>query len=180
MDIGVYGLIGYEGALAIYEENRAFLDARFPAFWIRDFLKWQEEQQRRVEIFTHEQALAVSIRTGGLYGALWKLCEALGQGCMIDMQQVPILQEVVEICECFDQDPYEIPSGGAFLISGEDLGEKDMGGLTVIGHTTEKKDRIVLLGWDEKKNERYKRYLTPPARQAKDMADRARHTVSKM
>ena len=56
--------------------------------------------------------------------------------------------------------------------------EKDIEGLTVIGHTTETKDRIVLLGWDEKKNERYKRFLTPPRRQAKDLKDRKRHAES--
>lgn len=178
MDIGVYGLIGYEGALAIYEENRAFLDARFPAFWINNFLKVQEMQPRQAGLFTHEQALAVSIRTGGMYGALWKLCEVLNKGCTIDMQQVPILQEVIEICECFDQDPYEITSKGAFLVAGENLGEKEIEGLAVIGYTTDSKDRVVLLGWDEKKNERYKRFLTPPRRQAKDLANSTRKTTS--
>ena len=178
MDIAVYGLIGYEGALAIYEENRAFLDARFPAFWISDFLKIQEIQQYRMGSFACGQALGVSIRSGGLYGALWKLCEALGKGCTIDIQQAPVLQEVVELCECFAQDPYEIDSRGAFLIAGEGLLEKDIEGLAVIGYTTDSKDRIVLLGWDEKKNERYKRFLTPPRRQAKDLEDRERHAES--
>ena len=178
MDIAVYGLIGYEGALAIYEENRAVLVTRFPAFWISDFLKMQDAKQYRMGSFACGQALGVSIRSGGLYGALWKLCEALGKGCTIDIQQVPIRQEVVEICECFEQDPYEIDSRGAFLIAGEDIAEKDIEGLTVIGHTTDTKDRIVLLGWDEKKNERYKRFLTPPRRQAKDLEDRERHAES--
>ena len=124
MDIAVYGLIGYEGALAIYEENRAVLDTRFPAFWISDFLKMQEIQHYRMGSFACGQALGVSIRSGGLYGALWKLCEALGKGCTIDIQQAPVLQEVVELCECFAQDPYEIDSRGAFLIAGEGKSKK--------------------------------------------------------
>ena len=174
MDIAVYGLIGYERALAIYEENRAFLDARFPAFWISDFLKLQDRQYQ-MGTFACGQALGVSVREGGLYGALWKLSEALGKGCTVDIQQVPICQEVVEICECFDADPYEIDSRGAFLLAGEGLSEKEITGLRVIGHTTDSKDRIVLLGWDEKKKERYKRFLTPPCRQAKDLEDQKRH-----
>lgn len=172
MDIAVYGLIGYEGALALYEENRAFLDVRFPAFWIQNFRNRQDELQDYEGLFTRGQALAVAIRKGGLYGALWQQCEVLGTGCTVDMQNVPILQEVVEICECFDQDPYEIASKGAFLVAGENLAEKDIEGLTVIGRTTETKDRILLLGWDEKKNERYRRFLTPPARQEKDIKNR--------
>ena len=66
MDIAVYGLIGYEGALAIYEENRAFLDARFPAFWISDFLKIQEIQQNRMGSVACGQDAGVSIRKGCL------------------------------------------------------------------------------------------------------------------
>ena len=174
MDIGVYGLIGYEKALAIYEENRAFLDARFPKFWIEGFLKWQGTQRGCAGRLSQGEALAVAIKEGGLYGALWELCETLNAGCEIDIQRVPILQEVIEICECFDQDPYEIPSHGAFVIAGEGLAEKEMEGVTVIGHTTASKDRIILLGWDEKKQERAKRFLTPPQRQSKDLADSVR------
>ena len=183
MDIAVYGLIGYEGALALYEENRAFLDKRFPAFWIEGFLMRKEapcfkeafpkgqDQAAYAGLFTRGQALAVAIKKGGLYGALWQMCEVFSTGCEIDIQNVPILQEVVEICECFDQDPYEITSRGAFLVAGDDLTEKEIEGMTVIGHTTDTKDRVVLLGWNEKKNERCRRFLTPSKRQEKDLAD---------
>lgn len=172
MDIAVYGLIGYEGALALYEENRAFLDERFPAFWIEGFLKLQEKEPCFDGLFTGEQTLAVSIRKGGLYGALWQMCEVLGTGCAVDIRQVPIRQETVEICECFEQDPYEITSHGAFLVAGEDLTEKDIEGMQVIGHTTDTKDRVVLLGWDEKTKERSRRFLTPLKRQEKDITNR--------
>ncbi len=178
MDIGVYGLIGYEGALASHEENRAFLDARFPKFWIEGFRELQEKYPCCEGLFTRGQALAINIREGGLYAALWQMCEVLCSGCIVDIKTVPIAQEVVEICECFAQDPYEITSKGAFLIAGENLAEKEIKGLTVIGYTTDTKDRIVLLGWDEKKNERHKRFLTPLRRQAKDLEDRERHAES--
>ena len=174
MDIGVYGLIGYEKALAIYEENRAFLDVRFPKFWIEGFLKRQGEAPGCAGKLSQGEALAIAIKEGGLYGALWELCETLNSGCEIDIQSVPILQEVVEICECFDQDPYEITSHGAFVIAGEGLAEKEIEGLTVIGRTTTSKDRVILLGWDEKKQTRAKRFLTPPKRQQKDLADSVR------
>ena len=170
MDIEVYGLIGYEGALALYKENRAFLDARFPAFWIRGFLRLQEKLlQAKPEAADH--ACVIETGKGGLYAALWEMCETLGCGCEVDIRSIPIAQEVVEICECFDKDPYEIDSPGAWIIAGDDL---DAEQLTIIGKTTNSKDRIILMGYDEKKKERARRFLTPPARQEKDLANGAR------
>lgn len=176
MDIAVYGLIGYEKALLVYEENRAFLEERFPAFWIRDFLAKREEIPDCDGLFTRGQGLAVAIREGGLYGALWQMCEVLGTGCEIDIKKVPLLQEVVEISECFGLDPYEVPSHGAFVVAGEDLAGKGIDGMYVIGCTKEAKERVLLLGWDEKKKERRRRYLTPLKRQKKDMAEQSAAT----
>ena len=169
MDIRVYGLIGYEGALALYEENRAFLDARFPAFWIRGFLELPQKQQAEKPVIPGSGKI-VETGKGGLYAALWQLCEELHCGCEIDIRKIPIAQEVVEICECFDKDPYEIDAAGVWLTAGDDLTGKG----TVIGKTTDSKDRVILMGFDEKKKERTKRFLTPAARQEKDLANSAR------
>ena len=186
MDIGVYGLIGYKGALALYKENRAFLDARFPAFWIRGFLELQNRvqfsegagqgQQQLQPPEMADRACVIETGKGGLYAALWEMCETLGCGCEVDIRSIPIAQEVVEICECFDKDPYEIDSTGAWIVAGGRNTEEDLatGQLTIIGKTTDSKDRIILMGFDEKKKERAKRFLTPPARQEKDLANRAR------
>ena len=185
MDIGVCGLIGYEGALALYKENRAFLDARFPAFWIREFLELAEKQPLQDSIQFGKQAYSnegisnagciIETGKGGLYAALWEICETLGCGCEVDIKRIPIAQEVVEICECFDKDPYEIESAGAWVVvSNKEDCDAEAEQLTFIRKTTDSKDRIILMGYDEKKKERTKRFLTPQARQEKDLADRAR------
>ena len=160
-------MIGYEGALALYKENRAFLDARFPAFWIRGFLELSEKQPSEMA----EAGCIIETGKGGLYAALWEMCETLGCGCEVDIKRIPIAQEVVEICECFDKDPYEIDSTGAWIVAGDDLEAEQV---TIIGKTTDSKDRIILMGFDEKKKERAKRFLTPPERQEKDLANSAR------
>ena len=170
MDIGVCGLIGYEGALALYKENRAFLDARFPAFWIRGFLELPEQQQLKKPKKTDHSCI-IETGKGGLYAALWEMCESLCCGCEVDIKSIPIAQEVVEICECFDKDPYEIDSSGVWIITGEDLTAEPV---TIIGKITDSKDRIILMGFDEKKKERTKRFLTPPARQEKDLVNGVR------
>ena len=185
MDIEVYGLIGYEGALTLYKENRAFLDARFPAFWIREFLELPEKlQHAKLEASDNQSILEIG--KGGLFAALWNVCEELGCGCEVDIKSIPIAQEVVEICECFDKDPYEIESAGAWVVvsskensdaeASADIKADDLANeqLTIIGTTTDSKDRIILMGYDEKKKERARRFLTPPARQEKDLANSAR------
>ena len=181
MDIGVYGLIGYEGALTLYKENRAFLNARFPEFWIREFLELPEKQQHVKPEASDNQSI-LEIGKGGLFAALWNVCEELDCGCEVDIKRIPIAQEVVEICECFDKDPYEIESAGAWVVvSSKENSDAEASAdiksdeqLTIIGRTTDSKDRIILMGYDEKKKERARRFLTPPARQEKDLANSAR------
>ena len=174
-------MIGYEGALALYKENRAFLDARFPAFWIRGLLELPEKQQHAKPEASDNQSI-LEIGKGGLFAALWNICEELGCGCEVDIKRIPIAQEVVEICECFDKDPYEIESAGAWVVvSSKENSDAEASAdiksdeqLTIIGTTTDSKDRIILMGYDEKKKERARRFLTPPARQEKDLANSAR------
>ena len=54
---------------------------------------------------------------GGIFAALWKLCEQTGQGMEIMTDQIPIRQETVEICDRCDINPYELLSSGALLIA---------------------------------------------------------------
>ncbi|MCQ2530567.1 MAG: hypothetical protein MJ086_04850 [Lachnospiraceae bacterium] len=173
--IAVAGLIGYETAKALYEENREALEARFPKFWLKKFLEagpkaeeLMNEQNREVE-----NGAVIEITEGGLFGALWEACEqqkaeGCANGCEVWIENVPILQEVVEISELFDINPYEASSKGSFLIVEEEEKIRNHSGqLTIIGTMQKKKDRVVVM-----KDKETKRFLTPPERQAKDLANR--------
>ena len=100
---------------------------------------------------------------GGLFGALWEVCEELNAGCSVRLLDVPLDQHVVEILEYAGENPYEVASAGCLLIAAEET--EMFGEGTEIGTITNGNARVLLIG--EKK-----RYLTPPERQAKDIEDR--------
>ncbi len=84
-----------------------------------------------------------------------------GTGLEVDLKKIPIRQEMVEICEFYDENPYMIPAEGVLLIvtsSGSHLvrGCKEAGIMAaVIGQIREDQDRIVINGEE-------RRYLVPP------------------
>lgn len=175
--ICVAGPIGYEKAQALFREHQELIRKRFSRNFLLCFEKIRE---KRIPCFKAELAesadsvLYISeISEGGLFGALWKACTAVSgdrpAGCRVDMEAVPIAQEIIEICELFDENPYEISSCGAYVILlDEDAPEGNddlLAQATVIGRITGDPKRILV-------HHDAERYLTPPERQSKDMLDR--------
>ncbi len=138
-----------------------------------------------------------TISEGGLFAALWRACEDLklilnGEqvagktavagkrpvGCEVDLNSICIRQEVIEISELYDENPYEAPSRGAWLILWDEEKEDDLSehlrdiikDADKIGRITKKNDRI-LTGAESI------RFLTPPARQEKDIRDRRQNSA---
>lgn len=114
-------------------------------------------------------------------------------GCRVYLEKIPVDQHIVEILEYFKENPYEVSSHGSWLVipissvegtplknrtesaektagqaqahfAGEDAASLSKS-LTEIGEITEGKGRVVI--YKEKQ-----RFLTPPQRQAKDIAAR--------
>ena len=158
MNIYVTGPIAYERAKELLEENRQFLKERFPVFFLKQF-ECIEEQT--CDIIKNDVA-AFEISEGGLFGALWTAMAELKKGCEINLRDIPVRQEVIEIMELFDENPYESSSKGAWLIVSDKHED-----YSLIGYTTDKKDRVVVC-------EDQRRFLTPLNRQLKDIADRQR------
>lgn len=100
------------------------------------------------------------VAEGGVFGAVWELCERLCTGVELDLKKIPICQETVEICEFFDVNPYQLKGDGALLFLTHDSTAviralKEQGiSARVIGHITNSNDRILL-------NEDEMRYLEP-------------------
>lgn len=103
------------------------------------------------------------IAEGGVFGALWDFAEAGRVGLTIDFRKIPVKQEIIEICEIFDINPYEMASSGALLMTSDDgydivkLLKENGINAAVIGRTTAGNDRIII-------NEDETRYLDPPKR----------------
>lgn len=100
------------------------------------------------------------LSTGGVFAGLWELGEGAGCGIEAFLKSIPIRQETVEVCDFFDVNPYMAFSGGSALLvtpQGEkmaDFLEKHGFSVIMIGHTTDRNDRIVM-------HENDIRYLTP-------------------
>lgn len=100
------------------------------------------------------------VAEGGVYGAVWELCERLSAGVELDLKKIPICQETVEICEYFDVNPYQLKGDGALLFLTHDSATaiKALAGAgipaAVIGRINESNDRVLI-------NEDETRFLEP-------------------
>ena len=101
------------------------------------------------------------VNEGGIFAALWNMAEAAGAGIDVDCRKITVKQEIIEICEMFDINPYELESAGSLLIAadnGYQLVEKlKENGITaqVIGAFTKGNQRII-------RNQDEIRYLDVP------------------
>lgn len=95
-------------------------------------------------IFEKESAYVIPCEQGGVYAALWHLAEDNRVGFEIDFRKLCIRQEIIEVCEILDVNPYELSSLGCLLMTSsngcgivdmlQDYGYK----ACVIGTTTDK------------------------------------------
>lgn len=109
-----------------------------------------------------EPCFLYDLSESGVFGGLWEAARAGNTGLWVDLKKIPIRQEVVELCDFVDINPYKIPSAGALLI-GTEHGERLADTLNrlgipaaVIGTFTPGNDRVVA-------NEDEVRYLEPPS-----------------
>lgn len=124
MNIYVVNYIGISGALDLYEKNRSFIYKRFPRFFIKQIEDLKSLNTDIQGIDGIKQCLEKNIKCayvseinkGGIFRALWEGCEAIGCGCNVFIDDIPIKQEVVEIAELFGENPYEIDSSESLLV----------------------------------------------------------------
>lgn len=60
------------------------------------------------------------VSEGGIYGALWDMCEYGHTGLEVDIRSILVRQEIIEICELLNINPYELESMGCLLMTADD------------------------------------------------------------
>ena len=67
--------------------------------------------------FSTEIETYIEAGRGGCFAALWDLSQLLKSGMMINYADIPIQQEVIQICNELDVNPYELESKGMYLLA---------------------------------------------------------------
>ena len=163
-DLIVTKAVGIEGTYIIATEREKELSESLPESLIKRAQGFIEDISVVKEgLIAGEYGASAmhDITEGGIYGALWELCESSGVGCEVDIKKIPIRQETIEVAEVFGLDPYRLISSGSMLIACRDgnglLSELSKAGIeaSYIGRTNETKKRIIKTNAGE-------RFLTPP------------------
>lgn len=120
---GTIGKMGVEAAINIGKDR---LLTRFTEDFIREALAQTKQKQNLTPEFL--EAMGASeweyVEEGGFYAALWNISGAYEQGISVEILKIPVNQEMIEVCEFFDLNPYRLMSGGCYVAAadnGQDL-----------------------------------------------------------
>lgn len=162
MDIVLAGFVGLFETINIAKDNEESLKSRFPRMFFENLYEKEGTlDSKDLENYLASRDLSyISLGNGGLFRGLWDLGETFSCGISVYLKDVQVVQEVVELTEFYNLNPYTADSYGAVLVrteNGEEL-VKSLLALniesTVIGKTTKSNDRVVF--YDENVL-----YLTP-------------------
>lgn len=164
-DIIITKCIGISGIRQIVDAKREEILKLYSEDVITKAIGEEEEMlvASEAELFSQydKEGAMKDVSEGGIFGALWDLAEFSGVGLEIDFRSIPVRQEVIEICEMWDINPYNLESLGCLLMTSENgcdiVRILDAAGIkaSVIGKITGGNDRII-------HNLSEDRYLTLP------------------
>lgn len=164
-DIVYAGWAGLEGMLRIIGEKEAELREKFTPAFIGQMKAYDSELCGLSKIAVAD-AMGVSVirqvSRGGILASLWDLAKDTELGLNLDLKKIAVRQETIEVCEHFRLNPYQLASGGSFLMlteNGEALADAlNQKGIqaAVIGQLTDSNDKVIHNGEDM-------RYIDRPA-----------------
>lgn len=125
-DLVVAGAIAKKGTRAAADKKIEVLETRFSGLFMRNLDAALDE---KLNLTPERMASAGAteweyIEKGGILAALWNLSGAYGQGITFSLLEFPVRQEIIEVCELLDLNPYRLWSGECVLMAadhGEDL-----------------------------------------------------------
>lgn len=160
-DIYCVGFPGLSAALQI-KRQEASLRERFSSTFLEG-LEAREKMQFVGEACFDGQTGSIrwyQAEEGGVFAALWEMAKSCECGFEVDLKAIPMLQEVIEICEYFQLNPYLMQSAGCMLaVATDDLKQEfQKEGIPVkkIGYLKEGREKLM-------KNGEEVRFLDRPA-----------------
>ncbi len=170
MDIVMTKWVGLYGGAILAQLKQDELTTRYPKSYIETAAGYMKNTSLMPELAVIETAVAQNpdcilaahdVSNGGLFGALWQLLSACNCGGEFSIEAIPVKQEMIEVSEYYDINPYMMNGQGSLLLVTKDgaslveMMEQAGVAASVIGTTTESKDRKVIVGDEE-------RFLVPP------------------
>lgn len=126
--IVMVGYAGYAGAACIADIKASKLHERYHPDFIdkaADYLKTVSlaERLQLLHKMPHDSVHQISIcGEQGVFGALWQLSRTSDVGFEVDLKKILLKQQIVEICDYFDINPYMLESQGAMLVCTDKAG----------------------------------------------------------
>ncbi len=153
--------IGMEGAFLMNQYKKKELSERFPRQML-DFAqncgRWLSVQEEADLAAECGVSYMHNLSNGGVLNALWELSVYSKRGMTVDFKKIPVRQEIIEMCEFYNMNPYRLLSGGSLLMTFEpecgivSMLEENEIPVAVIGEVTDGNDKILV-------NEDEERYI---------------------
>ena len=161
MDIVMVGSIGIGATLSLAKKYESVLRDKFSSNFVDGVFELEKvsDVDRYMKLIK-DASLIYKVGSEGTFAGLYETSKFMNKGIEVNIPDIPVWQEVVEVAEVFDFNPYKADGTGALIIvcnRGADMVKcfLDEGILaSVIGKVTDNNDKMARNG-DEV------RYLEP-------------------
>ena len=117
------GYIGMSGIRQLIDRNSDIVQARYSDDYTAKAYGSDEElyigdvvellRKNNINCYMHD------VSEGGIFGALWDMSEYGHTGLDVDIRSISVRQEIIEICELLNVNPYELESMGCLLMTSD-------------------------------------------------------------
>lgn len=120
-DLVVAGYIARKGAKLTAEIKRQELSLWFSRDYLEKIISYEElELSGNLELWKEFGATECEpVAEGGIWTALWNLSGAYDVGIEFTLQQVPVKQETIEVCERYDLNPFRLLSDNCVVLTAD-------------------------------------------------------------
>lgn len=161
MDVVMVGSIGIGATLKLATKYESVLREKFSSSFVDSVFELEKvsDTDKYMELIK-DASLVYKVGSEGTFAGLFETSKFMGKGITVNIPDIPVWQEVVEVAEVFDVNPYKADGTGALIIVCNDGADMvkcflDEGiYASVIGEVTDSNDKIA-------KNGDEVRYLEP-------------------
>lgn len=150
--------IGYPGlstSIHLWNQEAEAVEKRFSGLFRKRWKNLEESIWLKEEWLQCLEALdnVYFVGEGGIFSVLWEVAKERNQGLVVNLQGIPLRQEVIEICEYFGINPYYTLSSGCFLVVATEEETVDLRKLgcpvVEIGRLQEGREKLIRRGEEQ-------------------------------